>query len=199
MLWTHLSPGGHAPRIRRIIRTARSTLFQNVTHLLKEPIDGVRQPKLDHPLGEVLNFKLITESTGLDRQLSSRGTAFADYDNDGDIDLLVTHMDAPPTLLRNDTMSNRHQRNWLLIDLEGTISNRSGVGSKIYVTIGNLTLVREVRSGSGYVSQNDLRAHFGLGEANLVDHIQIKWLSGSVSNRYKVMPSQIIHFRESQD
>ena len=174
-------------------------LFQNITHLPKEPIDGTHQLKLDRPLGEVLNFKLVTESIGLDRRLSSRGTAFADYDNDGDIDLLVTHMDAPPTLLRNDTMSNRHQRNWLLIDLEGTISNRSGVGSKIHVTVGNLTLVREVRSGSGYVSQNDLRAHFGLGEANLIDHLQVKWLSGSVSNLYKITPSQIIHLREPQD
>ena len=79
---------------------------------------------MDRPLGEGLNFKLVTESIELDRRLSSRGTAFFDYDNDGDIDLLVTHMDAPPTLLRNDTMSNCHQRNWLLIDLEGTISNQ---------------------------------------------------------------------------
>jgi hypothetical protein len=120
---------------------------------------------LDHPLGEVLNFKLITESTGLDRQLSSRGTAFADYDNDGDIDLLATHMDAPLTLLRNDTMSNRHQRNWLMIDLEGTISNRQWSWLKIYVTVGNLTLVREVRSGSGYVSQNDKHSRSSYGES----------------------------------
>jgi len=123
---------------------------------------------LDLPLGGGLNFKLVTENIELDRRLSSRGTAFFDYDNDGDIDLLVTHMDAPPTLLRNDT-------------------------------VGSLTLVREVRSGGGYISPNDLRAHFGLGEANLIDHLWVKWSSRSVPNLYKITPLQTIHFREPQD
>jgi hypothetical protein len=114
---------------------------------------------------------------GLLLEKSSRGAAFGDYDNDGDIDILVVNLNDRPTLLRNETAPANH---WITLALSGTKSNRAAIGAKVRVTAGGRTQVSEVRSGGSYISQNDRRAHFGVGAAARIDEVQIRWPSGLV-------------------
>jgi hypothetical protein len=104
-----------------------------------------------------------------------RGCAFGDFDNDGDVDVIVNNLDGPPTLLRNDGGKGRHS---ILIKCVGTRSNRSAIGTRVRVTLGGHRQTDEVTSGSGYYSQNDLRLHFGLGRAVRVDAVEVAWPSG---------------------
>ena len=113
---------------------------------------------------------------GLRVRKVSRGTAFGDYDDDGDVDILVLNADDTPTLLRNDGAGGH----WLGVRLRGRRSNRDGVGARIRVTAGGRTQVREVRAGASFLSSNDLRAHFGLGAATSVDRLAVSWPSGSL-------------------
>ena len=99
---------------------------------------------------------------GLNTPRSSRGCAFGDYDNDGDMDVLVMNMNEPPSLLRADLAASRH---WLKVKLVGTHCNRSAIGARVTVKIGSRVQVQEVHSQTSYYSVNDLRLHFGLGEA----------------------------------
>jgi hypothetical protein len=104
-----------------------------------------------------------------------RGCAFGDFDNDGDVDILVNNLDGPPTLLRNDG-GNRNGS--ILIKCVGTRSNRSAIGTRVTVTCGGRSQIADVMSGSSYYSQNDLRLHFGLGEAAAADRVELAWPSG---------------------
>jgi hypothetical protein len=106
----------------------------------------------------------------------SRGAAFGDLDNDGRIDVVVENIDGLPMILRNEDASLNH---WITIQLLGTRSNRLALGAKVRVVAGALSQVDEVRSGGSYLSQNDLRLHFGLGSANKVDRLEIRWPSGA--------------------
>ena len=106
-----------------------------------------------------------------------RGVARADFDNDGDLDLVVTNLDASPILLRNEGGNRGH---WLRIRTVGTVSNRDGFGARIKVVTELLTQTDEIRASSGYLTANDPRLHFGLGEATRVDLIEIRWPSGTV-------------------
>jgi hypothetical protein len=108
---------------------------------------------------------------------SSRGCAFGDFNNDGNLDVLILNMSEPPSLLQNDNRSGHH---WLNVKLKGTRSNRSAIGARITVTTGEHRQIREVLSGSSYISQSDLRQHFGLGAASMVDQIEVRWPSGQV-------------------
>ena len=108
---------------------------------------------------------------------ASRGTAFGDYDNDGDVDLFVLNANERADLLRND---GGNRNNYLTVRTVGTVSNRDGIGARIKVVSGRLKQVKEVRSGSSYLSQNDLRVHFGLGIRSTVDTLMIRWPSGTV-------------------
>jgi hypothetical protein len=123
-------------------------------------------------------FQLVADAAGggLLVEQSSRGTAFGDYDNDGDVDVLVVNMDAGPTLLRNESL----RAHWVNLRLVGTRSNRDGIGAKVTVEAGGRQQVREVRSGGSYVSHNDMRVHVGLGRAAVVDRVTIRWPSGQV-------------------
>jgi hypothetical protein len=114
-----------------------------------------------------------------------RGCAFGDFDNDGDVDVIVNNLDGPPTLLRND---GGHRNNWVLIKCVGTRSNRSAIGTRLKVTTGGRSQLDEVRSGSGYYSQNDLRLHFGLGHAARADTLELAWPSG-VKETFKDLPA----------
>src|SRR2546427_2108665 len=105
-----------------------------------------------------------------------RGCAFGDFDNDGDVDVIVNNLDGPPTLLRND---GGNRNNWILIKCVGTRSNRSAIGTRVKVTAAGHRQIDEVRSGSSYYSQNDLRLHFGLGRATTADAVAIAWPSGA--------------------
>jgi len=105
----------------------------------------------------------------------ARGCAFGDFDNDGDVDVIINNLDGPPTLLRND---GGNKNNWIMIKCIGTKSNRSAIGTRVKVKCGDHSQIDEVMSGSSYYSQNDFRLHFGLGSAAKVDRVDLTWPSG---------------------
>jgi hypothetical protein len=116
-----------------------------------------------------------TSGPGCAEPASSRGMAVADFWNDGRISAVVNNMDEEPMLLANLATNANH---WLGVQLQGTTSNRDGIGAKVTVVAGSQQWSQEVRSGSSYLSSNDLRLHFGLGTATSVDHIAVQWPSG---------------------
>lgn len=126
---------------------------------------------------------------------SSRGCAFGDFDNDGSPDVVILNMGEPPSLLKNN---NSGGNQWLVIKAIGTRSNRSAIGAKISVTAGGLRQVREVLSGSSYLSQSDLRQHFGLGKAQQADEVEIRWPSGHIERLSKISPNQFITVQEGR-
>jgi hypothetical protein len=115
--------------------------------------------------------------SGLDLRRSGRGVAFGDLDNDGRLDILINNQNDPPTLLHNESESPEH---WISIRTVGTKSNRDGIGARVTIVAGQRRQIQEVRSGGSYLSQNDLRVHFGLGSATKVDRIEVRWPSGTV-------------------
>ena len=128
------------------------------------------------------------------QQNVSRGTAFGDIDNDGDVDIVVSNLKDLPTVLRNDS-DNASQ--WLGVKLIGTHCNRDAIGTRVTVVSGGLTQMREVKSGSGYLSQNDLRLHFGLGNSMSVDTLTVRWLCGRVQTLQNVEANQILVISEN--
>jgi hypothetical protein len=124
-----------------------------------------------------------------------RGCAFGDFDNDGDVDILINNLDGPPTLLRNDTANGN---NWILIKCVGTRSNRSAIGTRVKVTTEGHSQVADVMSGSGYYSQNDLRLHFGLGRAATVASLEVAWPSGVKETYRDVGANQLVVIQETK-
>ncbi|MGO8817635.1 MAG: FG-GAP-like repeat-containing protein [Terriglobia bacterium] len=124
-------------------------------------------------------FEDVTDSAGpgLELRRSGRGVAFLDYDNDGALDIAINNQNDPPTLLHNLGVRTNH---WVTIRTVGTRSNRDGIGARISVVAGGRREIDEVRSGGSYISQSDLRVHFGLGLASKVDQLEIRWPSGAV-------------------
>ena len=107
----------------------------------------------------------------------SRGAAFGDLDNDGKIDVVIENIDGKPLILHNEGSSGNH---WITLQLSGTKSNRLAIGAKLRLIAGGMTQIEEIRSGGSYLSQNDLRAHFGVGSATKIDSLEIRWPSGMV-------------------
>jgi hypothetical protein len=141
-------------------------------------------------------FKDVSSSMGpgINEQYSSRGAAFGDFDNDGDIDVLVLNMNDVPSLLRND---GGNKQNWIKIKLVGTKCNRTAIGARVHVVIGNHSQIDEVRSGSSVMSQSDLRLHFGVGKAQTIDVIEVKWPTTQKIERFtQVKANQILTIRE---
>jgi hypothetical protein len=125
---------------------------------------------------------------------SSRGAAFGDVDNDGDADVLISVLDDLPVLLRNDATGNH----WITISLEGTTSNRSAIGAKVTIQAGGRRQVAEVRSGGSYVSHNDRRVRFGLGDATSVDRISIRWPLGLIEEAKNLAADRFYTAREGE-
>jgi hypothetical protein len=98
-------------------------------------------------------------------------------DNDGNMDVVVSDIDGAPMILHNKGIAGTH---WVSFELAGTKSNRLALGARITITAGGMTQTDEVRSGGSYLSQNDLRLHFGLGQATKIDSVDVRWPSGKV-------------------
>lgn len=145
--------------------------------------------------GGTRRFEDVSNSSGpgIQTPSSSRGVAFADYDNDGDIDIVINNMNGPAYLLRNDGGNRNH---WIKIKTIGVKSNRNGIGTRIEVRTGDQRQIDEVRSGGSYISQNDLRIHFGLGDHPAVDEITLRWPSGHVDRLRHVTADRTITVRE---
>jgi hypothetical protein len=137
------------------------------------------------------------KSAGIDtpKNYSSRGAAYADFDNDGDLDLLYTNLGGPPTLLEN--MSSPVY-NWITIKLAGTLSNRDGIGARLKLTSGDLIQYATVRSGESYLSGNDPRIHFGLGARTTIDELEIRWPSGQTDKILTIGINQIVTAQEKK-
>lgn len=145
------------------------------------------------------NFKDITETLGgaLIEPTASRGCAFGDYDNDGDVDIVINPVNETPVLMRCDAQTNN---NWLAVRTLGVKSNRSGLGARLRLVYQDgtteRTQINEVRSGGSYYSQNDLRVHFGLGKAAKVNTLEVRWPSGAVDTLNDVTVNQVVHVKE---
>jgi hypothetical protein len=124
---------------------------------------------------------------------SSRGIAYGDFDNDGDIDMLVVNLGEAPSLFRNDTSGKNH---WIKIRCEGTVSNRSAIGARVKVTANGVTQMKELQSQSSFLSCNDFRLHFGLGEA-LVADVTVRWPNGQVQSVTKLAANQLYTIKEA--
>ncbi len=124
---------------------------------------------------------------------NGRGVAWADYDDDGDLDLFNATTMAN-TLFRNDT---HVQNDWLKVKLQGTISNRDGIGARIYVRTGERTQMREIAAGEGYLSQRPMVQHFGLGQLGHIDEVEVVWpASGRTQQFLNVIPNQTMVITE---
>jgi hypothetical protein len=124
----------------------------------------------------------------------SRGCAFGDFDNDGDVDILIVNLSEPPTLLRNDIAGNH---GWLKLKLVGTKSNRSAIGARVSLRYGGRIQAQEVVSQSSFYSVNDSRLHFGLGSAKTAD-IEIYWPSGLQEKINNVAADQLVVLQEGK-
>jgi hypothetical protein len=128
---------------------------------------------------------------GILEKVPARGCAFGDFDNDGDIDVLVNCINDVPQLLRCDCTNGN---NWIKVKTVGVKSNRSGIGARVYCTTGQHRQMDEVRSGGSYISQSDLRVHFGIGKAESAE-IEVRWPSGTV-DRISVKANRIVEVVE---
>jgi hypothetical protein len=118
--------------------------------------------------------------------------AFGDFDNDGDIDILVVNMNEPPSLLRNDVSGADH---WLKVLLMGTTSNRSAIGAQVVVSYGDRKQAQAVLAQSSYLSVNDRRLHFGLGSATTAN-VEIRWPNGGSENVADVAADRLVVIKE---
>ena len=124
----------------------------------------------------------------------SRGMAFGDFDNDGDMDVLIMNVNEPPTLLRNDAPPGNH---WIKIRLEGVKSNRSAIGARVVARYGGRTQVQEVHSQSSFLSASDPRLHFGLGSETKVD-LEVYWPLGSIERYASLVTDRLVTIREGE-
>ena len=115
-----------------------------------------------------------------------------DFDNDGDVDILIVNHNEPPSLLRNDVSGNSH---WIKVKLHGVKSNRGAVGGRVTARYGDKVQAQEVLSQSSYLSSNDSRLHFGVGPVTTVD-LEIRWPLGQVEKLSGVAVDQLIHVTE---
>ena len=149
---------------------------QAIIELLNDHETYAQSDQLFHNNGDGTYTEVSQTSGGyFSKKLVGRAAASADYDNDGDVDIVVMNSNQRAVLLRND---GGNQKNWIAIKLIGTRSNRDGIGTKVKLTAGGITQIAEVKSGSSYASGSDLRLLFGLADTKRADSIEIIWQSG---------------------
>ena len=156
---------------------------------------GYRQPKVVYRNRGDGRFDDVSERLGppVTVPRASRGAAFADVDNDGDVDVVVNNVHDVPELYRLDRRETGH---WLLLRLVGTASNRSAIGARVRLTAGGAGQVGEVRGGGSYFSQNDLRVHFGLADALKAERIVVRWPNGHEESWRNVEANRIVTLTE---
>ena len=170
---------GHVyPELDRIESSARyreaSVLYRNLGNGAFEDVSSLAGPALTTP------------ATG-------RGCAFGDFNNDGCVDIIINNQGSSPALLRCDRNNTHH---WTTLKLVGVKSNCSAVGARVKCVAGNLKQIDEVRSGGSYLSQNDLRLHFGLGGNSMVDLLEVQWPSGHVDTLRSLPADHFISLKE---
>jgi hypothetical protein len=154
-----------------------------------------RQPKLLHINQGDGTFCDASGLAGaaLQQNRVARGAAFGDLDNDGSVDIVVGELDGAPMILRNEGDKSNH---WITLELSATKGSSSAIGALVKVTTGKAVQSEEIRSGGSYLSQNDLRLHFGLGKAAKADVIEIRWPSGKVETIQNVAADKIYAIKE---
>ncbi|HKQ52486.1 MAG TPA: CRTAC1 family protein [Pyrinomonadaceae bacterium] len=180
------------------IMIATGSVYPEVEKVFKEyPHRGPRLVYQNLGNGRFKDVSTTT-GTGVQSPKSSRGCAFGDFDNDGDLDVLVMNMNEPPQLLRNDYNAGRSRgpNNWLQVKLTGTKSNPSAIGARVIVRADSRTQAQEVTSQSSYYSHNDLRLHFGMGASRKADQIEIRWPSGQTETVRDVAVNQTVKIKE---
>ncbi len=185
------------------IFVANGHLMDNIS-VLEKHVSYPQRNLLFRNLGNGTFANVMPETGGLALKKVSRGAAIGDYDNDGDLDILITNCNERPDLLQN-TVGNRN--NWVQIQVVGEKSNRSGIGAKVKVVTGDHVQYREVQSGGSYLSFHDLRVHFGVENAERIDLLEVRWATGeidsgtnlSVNQRYLVVEGrEIVSIEESK-
>jgi enediyne biosynthesis protein E4 len=147
------------------------------------------------------HFLDISKQVGeaVQRPISARGAAFGDFDNDGDMDVVVNPVNDYPQLFRCGPAPGQTAANhWIKIKAIGTKSNRSGIGARILCVAGDHKQIDEVRSGGSWASQNDLRVHFGLGQATKVDRLEVHWPSGNIDMSENIPADQLVTIQEGR-
>jgi enediyne biosynthesis protein E4 len=129
---------------------------------------------------------------GFEGRWSSRGLAVGDFDNDGRLDVLITHLDAPPTLLHNEGAPGA----WIIVAAQGAGGEGNPVGTRVTIRAGGRTQFRDVAAGDSFLSTHDPRAHFGLGRVEMVDEVDVRWPDGSHTTRRAVKPGQVFVIRK---
>ncbi len=171
-------------------------------------VNGHAFPEVERLKGEIIyrertilyhnergKFIDVSEASGpgISERHASRGAAFGDYDNDGGVEVVVNSQNEAPSLLHRAAKADGH---WIILKLEGVRSNRSGIGARVRLSAGDTTQTGEVRSGGSYLSQNDLRLHFGLGAEKWVDRLEIVWPSGVRQIETRLQVDRITVIRE---
>lgn len=169
-------------------------VIDNIEQL--RPGDSYAQPKLlFENVGGQLREVSRRHGPSLREPRVSRGAAFGDYDNDGDVDVVVQNLGGRPSLLRNDGGNRNH---WLSLVLEGTASPRDAIGTSVRIQVGGRTLARVVAGGGSYLSSSDRRLHVGLGNNQQADRIEVRWPSGTLEVFEKVAAGKVYRVREGE-
>lgn len=134
-----------------------------------------------------------TAGPAIMEQHVARGAAFGDLENDGAVEIAINNQNEPPSLFK---LTGQPSGYWILLALEGTKSNRSAIGARVKVTASGHSQTDEVRSGGSYLSQSDLRLHFGLGSSTKVDRLEIRWPSGALQTLSAISADRVLHVRE---
>ncbi|HJM85844.1 MAG TPA: CRTAC1 family protein [Candidatus Marinimicrobia bacterium] len=148
----------------------------------------------------IFNLFHGSENSVFNKPIVGRGAAFADYDKDGDLDVLITENAGPVHLWRNDLYneSSRSKNNFLRVELRGSISNRDGIGSLIELFAGDKTFSHRIRTGSSYLSQSEKVATFGLSDATIIDSLNIHWPSGIIDTFSRLTPNKQLIITEGE-